>query len=85
MKKVIGIVLILIIMLVALTGCTSEGQAYSSDRFKKILDEGTYEMICDTKTKVLYLQSTIGGGYQGYGGLTLLVDADGKPLLYEGE
>ena len=55
----------------------------TSDRIVKILDEGLYEIWCDKKTKVLYLQSNQGAGYQGHGGLTVMLNADGKPLLYE--
>lgn len=54
-------------------------------RFVKILDDGQYEIILDTNTRVMYLQSTKGVGYQGYGGLTVLVDSEGHPLLYKGE
>lgn len=85
MEKVIGIVLIIVISLFILTGCTSQSNAISINRFERVIDEGQYEVVCDTKTKVLYLQSCVGTGYQGYGGLTVLLDADGKPLLYEGE
>lgn len=86
MKKVIGIILIIVISLFILTGCTSEAtETTTKYRFKEIIDDGAYEVVCDTETKVLYLQSCRGSGYQGYGGLTVLVDAEGKPLLYEGE
>lgn len=85
MKKVIGIILIIVISLVILTGCTSQSSAVTEERFKVILDENSYEIICDTETKVLYLQSIRGYFDKGYGGLTVLVDAEGKPLLYQGE
>lgn len=45
---------------------------YSSDGFR---------IYYDKETKVMYLVSDI---YKG-GGITVLVDKDGKPLLYEGE
>ena len=53
----------------------------SNDRFILVRDEGDLEIYCDKKTKVMYLVKSV---YKG-GGITLLVDADGKPLLYEGE
>lgn len=53
----------------------------SNDRFILVQDEGGLEIYCDKKTKVMYLVKSV---YKG-GGITLLVDAEGKPLLYEGE
>ena len=43
---------------------------------------GDYQIIYDKYTKVMY--SVSDGGYNE-GVLTLLVDADGKPLLYTEE
>ena len=58
----------------------------SDNRFFRIcyVEENScfcYEtVIVDRETKVMYLNY---GDYSG--GLTVMVDADGKPLLYEGE
>lgn len=82
MKKVIGIVLILIIMLVTLTGCTSESNADTEDLFVEVSYESYFKVIYHKETKVMYAMSYAG---RAWGILTLLVDADGKPLLYEGE
>ena len=86
MKKIF--VSILIIIIIILTAVITKDTIVidseaSNDRFIKILDEGKYEIWCDTQTKVLYLQSCQGIGNQGYGGLTILVNHDGKPLLYK--
>ena len=81
MEKVIGIILIIIISLVILTGCTSN--AVTESRFiRERLEIGGNEscIIIDTATKVQYIYKS---GYGG--GLTLLVDAEGKPLLYQGD
>ncbi|AZV58348.1 DUF6440 family protein [Clostridium sp. AWRP] len=52
----------------------------SNKRFEEIFKEGTtfgYKVIVDKETGVEYLFS-----YDGYaGGLTLLVDKDGKPII----
>lgn len=53
----------------------------SNYRFILVHNEDDLKIYCDKKTKVMYLVKSI---YKG-GGITLLVDADGKPLLYEGE
>ena len=42
---------------------------------------GLYEILVDKETKVQYL--LYDECYQG--GLVVIVDADGKPILYEGE
>lgn len=53
----------------------------SNDRFILVHNEDGLKIYCDKKTKVMYLVKSV---YKG-GGITLLVDVDGKPLLYEGE
>lgn len=82
MKKVI-FSLILVVMLIILTGCT-DVVAEEEKRFIKISDEGAYgvSVYYDKQTKVEYaMRNNDRGGTS----LSLLVDAEGKPLLYEGE
>lgn len=38
------------------------------------------DIVCDRQTRVQYVLFSIGSG----GGLSPLLDADGKPLLYDG-
>lgn len=45
------------------------------------IENGWYEIIKDTDTGVLYFKFE--GGYKG--GITVLVDAEGKPLVDKGE
>ena len=55
-----------------------------NERFIRIYNQYSkddFRIYYDKETKVMYLISAI---YNG-GGITVLVDADGKPLLYEGE
>lgn len=82
MKKVI-FSLILVVMLIILTGCT-DVVAEEEKRFIKISNEGTYgvSVYYDKQTKVEYAMKNNGNGGTS---LSLLVDAEGKPLLYEGE
>ena len=53
-----------------------------NERFVKVLDESGIitcsEVWVDTQTGVQYLYHTSGNS----GGLTVLVDAEGRPLLY---
>lgn len=81
MKKVIGIILIIVISLVILTGCTSEAETRS--RFIYIGDGiGSSEIYYDKETKVQYMYHV---GYKYGAFLIVLVDVDGKPLLYQGD
>jgi hypothetical protein len=71
-----------IVLGILLTIKDTYSYSYSS-RFVEVLDEGSFEIIVDKNTKVMYLQSTKGEPYRGYGGLTVMVDAEGKPLLWK--
>lgn len=83
MKKVIGIILIIIISLVILTGCTSESSAVTEERFIYIGDGiGISDVYYDRETRVQYLYHS---HYQTGAFFTVLLDAEGKPLLYQGE
>lgn len=84
MKKV-GIVALSIIML---TGCGNgagcgNGEEPSEKRFK-VLDGEIFDnfyIAYDTETGIEY---SVSNGLYNHGTLTILVDADGKPLIYEG-
>lgn len=56
--------------------------AKKEQRFIKVMADGSLlnnnEVWVDTQTGVQYLYHAVGNS----GGLTLLVDAEGKPLLY---
>lgn len=87
MKKII--ISLLIIIGIVLTGLlfkdiTISNNYAGNERFIQIYDQFSkdgFRIYYDKKTKVMYLISDI---YKG-GGITVLVDRDGKPLLYEGE
>lgn len=77
----------LMLAMCGLCGCNINSSESESDT-----DDGTYFVVVeshiyysiayDRNTKVMYAMSNV--IYNG-GGFTLLVDADGSPLLYEGE
>ena len=56
--------------------------AKTEQRFIKVMGESAFissnEVLVDTQTDVQYLYHAAGNS----GGLTVLVDAEGKPLLY---
>ena len=78
-------VVVIVSIFIVFSNKDSEGVVAANYRFVKLLDEGQYEVIMDTNTRVMYLQSLKGCGKQGYGGLTVLIDSEGKPLLYKGD
>lgn len=88
MKK--GIVIILIVAILAIsvvgfTGCSNDEQQNFPNRFVIIERQktGSYDYIemYDKNTKVMYVFYS---NYYG-GSLIMLVNADGTPMLYEGE
>ena len=75
MKRVIAIT-ILTLLTLALRGCT---KAEASNHRLRTLDTGLmYEIYVDNLTGIQYLRT-----YQG--GMCVMVDAEGKPLIWEGE
>lgn len=84
MSKRIYLIMILISM-VTLSGCTSTKVSYDKEpadvsRFQVIEKTYAWRIVADRETKVMYAVSN--GGYNT-GTFTLLVDAEGKPLLWE--
>lgn len=76
-------ILITLLIAVALSGCTGiekrvENVSYET-RFVIISQEALGDVIYDEKTGVEYWRE------KSHGGLTLLVDRDGNPLIYAGE
>ena len=82
MKKLFVITIIL--TMIILLGCgvnslSGENIDVETERIKKVYG-GAYEQIfVDTETNVMYLYEGLGYG----GGLTVMVDKDGKPLLWK--
>ena len=75
MKRVIAIT-ILTLLTLALCGCN---EAEAGNRRLWILDASTmYEIYVDNLTGIQYLRT-----YKG--GVCVMVDAEGKPLIWEGE
>ena len=82
MKKILSLILCLII-LVCFSGCHSDYKENykqsSAKRFIIVESLGSeYHIIVDKTTGVCYLHRHIQGG----DGITVMLDADGKPLLY---
>lgn len=85
MKKIIVLFLCLISM-VSLVGCVEQEVeteiTSSSSMFVKVENSESWYVVYHKDTKVMYVVSK--GGYN-CGNFTLMVDEDGKPLLWQGE
>ncbi len=82
MKNKIILGIILIVILLGLSGCSTESEAETEkiqNRLVRIYRDYNYQILVDTRTNVEYMS------YHGAGGLIMLVNQDGTPLLYGGE
>ena len=84
MKRLIAITLASL-MILSLSACatkiTNKTVKGESSRMVRIEEAVTYNIVYDKETRVMYVVSD---GGRSYGVFTVLVDANGKPLLYEG-
>lgn len=76
--KISVLVIMIIVTMFALSGC-AETTGSNQKRFVHLNRETNFSIYYDTETKVEYAVSE---SSSNYGNVTVLVDADGKPLLY---
>ena len=82
MKKAM-LMIALVFLAVMLSGCARtaiEEKPRQVSIFVQVEDAGTYRVVYDKETKVMYAVSDQGAGS---GVFTLLVNADGSPKLWE--
>ncbi len=83
MKRAITSILAMLLMV----GCTKVEKAQEIEkrvdvsRFIQVENAGTWQVVADRETGVMY---AVSAGMYNCGTFTLLVDADGKPLLWNG-
>ena len=83
MKRALAVILVML----ALFGCAKVEKAQEIEkrvnvsRFVQVETASTWQVVADRETGVMYAVST---GMYNMGTFTLLVDADGKPLLWKG-
>ena len=89
MKKILCLVIAIILMLTCV-GCDNITMETTKDikddmdnisMFVLIEDAASYQIVYHKETKVMYAISV---GYYNLGIFTVMLDADGKPLLWEG-
>ena len=83
MKKMI----IILLMAIMLTGCApteieGKSEEATTSRFFELESTLAWRVVADKETGVMYAVSN--GGYS-HGIFTLLVDENGKPLIWEGD
>ena len=85
MEKNLLFLLVVILLAIGVTSCaptqtSSEVEKHTSSRFVRIEhNTAAYNVVYDKETRVMY---AVSAGPHNYGHFTLLVDAEGKPLLY---
>lgn len=82
-KVFIIIALMIVVLAVALTGCSKvEYKASDKSEFVIVESTSTWKVVYHKKTKVMY---AVSDGTYNHGTFTLLVNADGTPMIWEGE
>jgi hypothetical protein len=87
-KKLLMLLLVLIMPVMVLAGCNDSKTIEIGEQCKvgsatliKVEDNGTFAIFVHKETKVMYLLNT---EYYRYG-ITVMLNADGTPMLWEGE
>ena len=80
--RVILIFTFLAASLIVLFTTVSNASILRGEKFFTISNERSFRVVYDKDTMVMY---TVSEDKYNSGNLTLLVDKDGKPLLYQGE
>lgn len=83
MKKIVSMMMVMVMLAIVLTSCTTESEAGEpnpfEDRFVECKASIVSTVIVDRVTGVCYIYRSVGYG----AGMTVLMDIDGTPLLYE--
>jgi hypothetical protein len=83
MKKLFVIMIIFTIIMILGCGINLQSKKnidVETERIKTVYSSPYERIFVDTETNVMYLYEGLGYG----GGLTVMFDKDGKPLLWEG-
>lgn len=82
MKKRILSVALAVVMVVCLVGCSTVENENKKDTsmFVCVETTSTWQIVYHKETKVMY---AVSDSLYNYGIFTLLVDVDGKPMLWE--
>lgn len=82
-KLTIGLLMLLLGLAMIFVGCCRrKAEASSNSRFMRIESNFEWIIYADRETGVMY---AVSNGMYNHGTFTLLVDANGDPLIYEGD
>lgn len=81
-KRILCLLIVIMLMLVCVGCSNADNKEITDGRFKEIEDGycdngSSCSILVDTETNVMYLSY--------WKGITVMLDTDGKPLLWEGE
>lgn len=79
-KKILAIILVLVLCLGVFAGCKDNLSEDGSSMFVKVEEVNEWIVVYHRETKVMYVVSD---GSYNRGIFTLLVNADGTPMLWE--
>lgn len=72
-----AIIMLIVVLTVAISICGCNKAEASNHRIRSLEGNLMYEIYVDDLTGVQYLRTS-------YGGICVMVDAEGKPLIWEG-
>lgn len=82
MKRLV-LMFLLVVTVLAVSGCSygmdEEPRADTSKMFVRVENCGSFDVVYDKDTKVMY---TVSSSSYNYGDVTLLVNADGTPKVW---
>lgn len=87
MNRLERVAITIIMMVFMMIGCAKvekierEPEPINQSRFVEVEHTGAWRIVADRETGVMYAVSL---GVYNIGTFTLLVDADGKPMIYKG-
>lgn len=83
MKRILMFILVIFVICVTLCACSSgNNETQNSSMFAVVETTYNYEIVYNKSTKVMY---AVSDGSYNHGTFTLLVNADGTPMIYKGE
>lgn len=79
MKRAIVIIMLVVLLSVSMCGCNEANEVEADNRRLWVLDASPryYEIYVDSLTGIQYLSTN-------QGGVCVMVDAEGRPLIWEG-
>lgn len=82
MKRCMAVLLVLVMVVTMMVGCAITPiveDVETGERFVVVVTQGANTVYADTETGVMYYFHKSGYG----GGMTVMVDADGNPLIWD--